>query len=113
MTPLRKVSSITSALLSDKFPEASMSFDAVIHAKAKPDARRLRLSLQRVLMAIVTIRPQWLNYLLIQLRLLGRSKSPHLNEEPALCPRPSSARLLREMSLHARLRCLRVVFRLS
>ena len=32
-----------------------MSFDAVIHAKAKPDARRPRLSLQRVLMAIMPI----------------------------------------------------------
>ncbi|MBC7967965.1 MAG: hypothetical protein H7Z17_18805 [Fuerstia sp.] len=32
-----------------------MSFDAVIHAKAKPDARRPRLSLQRVLLAMVTI----------------------------------------------------------
>ena len=32
-----------------------MSLDAAIHAKAKPDARRLRLLLRRVLMAIVTI----------------------------------------------------------
>ena len=32
-----------------------MSFDAAIHAKAKPDARRLKLSLQYVLMVVVTI----------------------------------------------------------
>lgn len=32
-----------------------MSFDAAIHAKAQPDARRLRLSLQRVLLAVVTM----------------------------------------------------------
>lgn len=29
-----------------------MSFDAALHAKAKPDARRLRLLLRRVLMAV-------------------------------------------------------------
>ena len=32
-----------------------MSFDAAIHAKAKPGARRLKLSLQYVLMVVVTI----------------------------------------------------------
>ena len=32
-----------------------MSFDAAIHAKAKPDAQRLRLLLRRVLMAVVTV----------------------------------------------------------
>ena len=32
-----------------------MSFDAAIHAKAQPDVRRLRLSLQRVLLAVVTM----------------------------------------------------------
>jgi hypothetical protein len=42
-------------LLSGQFSEAFMSFDAAIHANAKPVERRLRLSLQRVLMAIVTI----------------------------------------------------------
>ena len=32
-----------------------MSFDAAIHAKARPDARRLMASLQRVLIAVATI----------------------------------------------------------
>ena len=32
-----------------------MSFDPVIHAKAKPDAKRPRLSLRRALMAVATI----------------------------------------------------------
>jgi hypothetical protein len=41
-------------LFSVEFPEIFMSFDAAIHAKAKPDVRRLRLLLQPVLMAIVT-----------------------------------------------------------
>ena len=38
---------------SDQFPETFMSADAAIHAHAKPDAIRLRLWVQRVLIAIV------------------------------------------------------------
>ena len=41
--------------LSDRFSGAFMSFNVAIHAKAKPDVPRLRPSLQRVLMAVVTI----------------------------------------------------------
>jgi hypothetical protein len=36
-----------------------MSFDVAIHAKAKPGAGRPRLSLQRVLMAVVTVSVAW------------------------------------------------------
>ena len=42
-------------LLWDQFSEAFMSFDAAFHANAEPDARRLWLSLRRVLVAILTL----------------------------------------------------------